>query len=61
MDKETIKMDEETIIKDLKKLISVFDNFLDDMYDCGAFDVTQKKDRDINDFLEKMVDKYGSL
>ena len=61
MDKETIKMDKETIIKDLKKLISVFDNFLDDMYDCGAFDVTQKKDRDIEDFLVNLKNKYASL
>lgn len=54
-------MDKETIIKDLKKLISVFDNFLDDMYDCGAFDVTQKENKDIEDFLVNLKNKYGSL
>ena len=61
MDKETIKMDKETIIKDLKKLISVFDNFLDDMYDCGVFDITVKENKDIDDFLVNLKHKYSSL
>ena len=47
------------INEDIKKIIKRFDMFLDDMYDQGAFDLSNENDKELNDFLDKMKQKYG--
>ena len=47
------------INEDIKKIIKRFDMFLDDMYDQGAFDLSNENDKELNDFLDNMKQKYG--
>ena len=47
------------INEDIKKIIKRFDMFLDDMYDQGAFDLSNKNDMELNDFVHEMKQKYG--
>lgn len=43
---------------DIKNLIRVFDNYVDDMFDRGQFDITYNRDREIDTLLERMKKKY---
>ena len=52
-------MVKDDINEDIKKIIKRFDMFLDDMYDQGAFDLSNKNDMELNDFIDEMKQKYG--
>jgi len=43
---------------DIIEILTRFDNFLDNMYDRGAFDCTDKDDKELDDFITRMKDKY---
>ena len=51
-------MKKEEILKDLVKILTVFDNFCDDMYDRGSFCPCDEHDADIERFIKKMKSKY---
>lgn len=45
--------------EDLIKLIKAFDRYLDDMYDSGSFDPTNPADKELDDFIREMKNKYN--
>lgn len=46
------------IKSDIKTLIRVFDNFVDNMYDRGQFDPDDGSDKEINILLKRLIKKY---
>lgn len=46
------------INEDIVEILTRFDNFLDDMYDRGAFDCSNPTDKELDDFVFKMKEKY---
>lgn len=51
-------MDDKTTNDDIVEILMRFDSFLDDMYDRGAFDCTDPFDKELDDFVNRMKDKY---
>lgn len=51
-------MKKEEILKDLVKILTVFDNFCDDMYDRGSFCPCDEPDAATERFIKKMKFKY---
>lgn len=43
---------------DIVKLVKCFDMFLDDMFDRGAFDPSEKNDGELQAFVNEMKEKY---